>query len=52
MKSIIVPVDFSDQSEKALKVAASLAKQHKAELLVLHMLELSPAIMGESGYIS
>ena len=52
MKSIIVPIDFSDQSEKALKVAASLAKQHKAELLVLHMLELSPAIMGESGYIS
>lgn len=52
MKSIIVPVDFSDQSEKALKVAASLAKQQNAELFVLHMLELSPAIMGESGYIS
>ncbi len=52
MKNIIVPVDFSDQSEKALKVAASLASQHKAELFVLHMLELSPAIMGESGYIS
>ena len=52
MKSIIVPVDFSNQSEKALKVAASLAKEHKAELLVLHMLELSPSIMGESGYIS
>ncbi len=52
MKSIIVPVDFSEQSEKALKVAASLAKKHDAELLVLHMLELSPAIMTESGYIS
>ncbi|WP_318309405.1 universal stress protein [Flagellimonas crocea] len=52
MKSIIVPVDFSNQSEKALKVAASLAKKHKAELYVLHMLELSPALMGESGYIS
>ncbi|MBR9853510.1 MAG: universal stress protein [Algicola sp.] len=52
MKSIIVPVDFSNQSKQALKVAASLAKQHEAELLVLHMLELSPAIMGESGYIS
>lgn len=52
MKSIIVPVDFSNQSEKALKVAASLAKQQKAELFVLHMLELSPAIMGDSGYIS
>ncbi|MBW8199587.1 universal stress protein [Flagellimonas abyssi] len=52
MKSIIVPVDFSNQSEKALKVAASLAKEQNAELFVLHMLELSPAIMGESGYIS
>ncbi|WP_420321501.1 universal stress protein [Flagellimonas sp.] len=52
MKSIIVPVDFSEQSEKALKVAANLAKEHDAELLVLHMLELSPAIMSESGYVS
>lgn len=52
MKSIIVPVDFSEQSENALKVAASLAKGNDAELLVLHMLELSPAIMNESGFIA
>ncbi|MEM9646927.1 MAG: universal stress protein [Bacteroidota bacterium] len=52
MKSIIVPVDFSEQSEKALKVAATIAKEHDSELLVLHMLELSPAIMSESGYVS
>ncbi|NAY92717.1 universal stress protein [Muricauda sp. JGD-17] len=52
MKSIIVPVDFSEQSEQALKVAGSLAKKHDAELFVLHMLELSPAIMSESGYVS
>ena len=52
MKSIIVPIDFSEQSEKALKVAATLAKKHESELLVLHMLELSPAIMTESGYVS
>ncbi len=52
MKNIIVPVDFSEQSEKALKVAATLAKEHDSELLVLHMLELSPAIMTESGYVS
>ena len=45
MKSIIVPVDFSDQSEKALKIAAGLARANKAELLVLHMLEISPAII-------
>lgn len=52
MKSIIVPVDFSEQSEKALKVAATLAQEHDSELLVLHMLELSPAIMADSGYVS
>ncbi|WP_435624591.1 universal stress protein [Flagellimonas sp.] len=52
MKGIIVPVDFSEQSENALKVAASLAKEHKSELYVLHMLELSPSIMSESGYIA
>jgi len=45
MKTIIVPVDFSEQSESALKVAASMAKKHKAELLVLHMLELNEAVL-------
>ncbi|RDY58667.1 universal stress protein [Flagellimonas nanhaiensis] len=52
MKNIIVPIDFSEQSENALKVAATLAKDHDASLYVLHMLELSPAIMSESGYVS
>ena len=47
MKNIIVPIDFSEQSENALKVAASLAKDHDASLYVLHMLELSPAIMSD-----
>ncbi|TFG78327.1 MAG: universal stress protein [Flavobacteriales bacterium] len=45
MKRILVPVDFSEHSSYALEVAAQLAKQHGAELLVLHMLGLS-----ESGY--
>ncbi|NJB71329.1 nucleotide-binding universal stress UspA family protein [Saonia flava] len=48
MKSIIVPVDFSEQSEYALKIAASLAKEHKAEILVLHMLELSTAMISSA----
>lgn len=52
MKSIIVPIDFSEQSEKALKVAADIAKQQDAELFILHMLELSPSIMSESGYVA
>lgn len=41
MKRIIVPVDFSQQSQYALKTAASLALKHKAEILVVHMLELN-----------
>lgn len=52
MKNIIIPVDFSQQSENALKIAASLAQIHGATLLVLHMLELSPAIVSESEYIA
>lgn len=51
MKSIIVPLDFSDQSENALKVAASLARKHDSEILVLHMLELNQAIISSTeGY--
>jgi len=51
MKTIVVPVDFSEQSEYALKVAASLAKKHKAEILALHMLELNQAVITSSeGY--
>lgn len=48
MKTIIVPVDFSEQSEYALKVAASLAKKHDSEVLVLHMLELNEAVFSSA----
>lgn len=45
MKKIIVPVDFSKYSENALKTAASFAKKFNAELIVLHMLELSNVLV-------
>lgn len=48
MKKIIVPIDFSEQSEYAIKVAASLAKKHNAEILALHMLELNQAMITSS----
>ncbi|WP_350284869.1 universal stress protein [uncultured Croceitalea sp.] len=51
MKNIIVPVDFSVQSEMALKAAAALAKKKDSELFVLHMLELPPSITGTVDYI-
>lgn len=40
MKKILVPTDFSDQAENALKVAALLAKTHNAEIYLLHILEI------------
>lgn len=48
MKTILVPVDFSDYSEYALKVAASIAKDEKAYIIALHMLDLQTALMNES----
>ena len=49
MKKIIVPIDFSEHSEYALKTAAKLAKKDNAELLVLHMLEMSDIMLSASG---
>ena len=49
MKKIIVPIDFSEYSEYALETAAMLAKKHKAEILALHMLEMSEAILTRAG---
>ena len=48
MKKIIVPIDFSEYSEYALETAANLAKQSDAEILALHMLEISEAILTHS----
>ncbi|UOB19015.1 universal stress protein [Abyssalbus ytuae] len=40
MKNILVPTDFSPQSEYALKAAAQLAKKYDAQIHLLHVLEL------------
>ena len=48
MKKIIVPVDFSIHSENALQTAAFLAKKNNAEVVVVHMLELSNALVNQS----
>lgn len=47
MKKILVPVDFSKHSEYALEVAAQIAKQKNAELIVVHMLGLSDVIINK-----
>jgi len=49
MKRIIVPIDFSEHSDFALEAAANLARKYDSELLVLHMLELSSAILTTAG---
>lgn len=48
MKKIIIPIDFSEHSEYALKTAAKMAKQYNAELLALHMLEMSDIMLSAS----
>lgn len=40
MKTILVPVDFSKHSEYALEVAASIARKHGANIVVVHMMGL------------
>lgn len=40
MKKILVPTDFSQQADNALKVAAQLAKKHNSEIFLLHLLDL------------
>ncbi|MFV5698257.1 universal stress protein [Flavobacterium sp. ZT3R17] len=52
MERILVPTDFSEHAEDALKVAAQIAKKNNCEIFLLHMLELpsqmSDAISGGS----
>jgi nucleotide-binding universal stress UspA family protein len=45
-KHILVPVDFSEPSDRALQVAMDLAKQYGAALTVLHVFDVPPAYAG------
>jgi len=52
MKRILVPVDFSEYSVEALKVAAQIARKNHCDIILLHLLELpqqSTAVYG-NGY--
>lgn len=48
MKRILVPTDFSEQADTALKVAIQLAEKHKSEIFVLHSMEI-PQQMATKG---
>ena len=42
LKKILVPIDFSEPSRKAMQYALSFARQFNAELLLLHVVEFTP----------
>jgi nucleotide-binding universal stress UspA family protein len=46
MKSILVPVDFSDVTLKAVKAAIQLAKPFQSRITLMHVLEITPQILG------
>ena len=48
MKKILVPTDFSDHAEYALKVAAQIARKNNGQIYLLHMLEL-PSHISDDG---
>lgn len=45
MKTILVPVDFSEHSEFALEVAANIARKQNAEIVVVHMMGLPESFL-------
>lgn len=49
IKKILCPVDFSEHSYKALKAAEELALHFSAELYVMHVVSLVPAVAAPTG---
>jgi universal stress protein A len=55
LKKILVPIDFSRSSQKALHYAISFAKQFSAEICLLHVVETVPTpevVVAESGILN
>ncbi len=50
LQKILVPVDFSDCSKKALQYAIPFAKQFGAELILLHVVEPYPIVPEMASY--
>ncbi len=48
MNTIVVPVDFSEYSEYALKAASSIIKKTNGRIIALHMLDLQTSTFNES----
>ncbi len=50
MKTIIVPTDFSETANNALKAAVNLQKKHGCKLVLLHMLEIAENLLPELSF--
>ena len=50
MKSILVPIDFSDQATYAAKLAANIAREVDAKLVLLHMLEIPTGVVDPASF--
>lgn len=48
---ILVPIDFSEHSERALEMARDLAKAFDAKLLLLHCYQVSPGAVSPYGIV-
>ena len=48
MKTILVPTDFSETANQALKVAVELSKKHGSKLILLHMLEIGKHLLPDN----
>ncbi len=48
MKTILVPTDFSETANQALKVAVDLSKKHGSKLILLHMLEIGKHLLPDN----
>jgi len=46
MKTILVPVDFSDVTLKVVKAAVHLAKPFQSKIILLHATEVTPQLLG------
>lgn len=46
-RKILLPLDLSDKHQKALELAAALAEQSRAEVTLLHVIELIPDLPRE-----
>jgi nucleotide-binding universal stress UspA family protein len=49
MKTILVPVDFSDVTLKVVKAAVHLAKPFHCKIILMHATAVGPSLMGMGG---